>query len=178
MATDRRSSAILVAVVLAVAGCRSASAAGFRTASAPDDLEAGIRLFEQGQYAQAEATLRNAAGPEASAYLAASLAKQKKYGEAEGPANAALEANATHPVAVAALGEALVGLKKHDEAIARLSAAIKAKPDLAYAFYWRGQAYYGKKQHDRTVEDFEAFLRLAPKAPEAATVRQLLGTLR
>jgi hypothetical protein len=28
------------------------------------------------------------------------------------------------------------------------------------------------------VSDFETFLKLAPSAPEAATVRQLLGALR
>jgi tetratricopeptide (TPR) repeat protein len=176
----RRPGLVFLAAVMVVAGCRSASASAYRAAPAPapDSLEAGIRFFEQGKFAEAEGALRGASGPEASAYLAGSLARQKKYGEAEGPAKAALEANPTHPVAVAALGEALVGLKKHDEAVARLSAAIKAKGDLAYAFYWRGQAYYGKKQHDRMVEDFEAFLRLAPKAPEAPTVQQLLSTFR
>ena len=178
MSTSRRPGVLILAVVMVVAGCRSASAAAYRPAPAPDDLQAGIRLYEEGKYAAAEAALRNASGPEASAYLAASLAKQKKHAEAEAAANAALEADPNHPVAIAALGEALVNQKKHDEAIARLSAAVKAKPDLAYAFYWRGQAYYGKKQHDRMVEDFETFLRLAPKAPEAPTVRQLLGTLR
>jgi tetratricopeptide (TPR) repeat protein len=173
---SRRS--LLLAVAMLVMGCRSASAAAYRPAAAPDDLQTGIRLYDEGKYAEAEAALRGASGPEASAYLAGSLAKQKKYAEAEAAAKAALEADATHAVAVAALGEALVGQKKHDEAISRLSAAIKAKGDLAYAFYWRGQAYYGKKQHDRMVEDFETFLRLAPKAPEAPTVQQLLSTLR
>jgi tetratricopeptide (TPR) repeat protein len=173
-----RSGLLLLSALMLVAGCRSASAAAFRAAPAPDDLQTGIRLYDEGKYAEAEAALRGASGPEASAYLAGSLAKQKKYGEAEAAARPALEANPTHPVAVAALGEALVAQKKHDDAIGRLTSVIKAKPDMAYAFYWRGQAYYGKKQHDRMVEDFEAFLRLAPKAPEAGTVRQLLGTLR
>jgi tetratricopeptide (TPR) repeat protein len=163
---------------LALLGCRTASARPLRPGPVQDDLQAGIKAFEQGQFAQAEAALRNAAGPEAQAYLAGSLAKQRKYAEAEAPAKAALEANPTHPVAVAALGESLVGQKKHDEAVARLSAAIKAKPDLAYAFFWRGQAYYAKKQQDRMIEDFETFLKLAPKAPEANTIQQLLAGIR
>jgi tetratricopeptide (TPR) repeat protein len=178
MFTNRRPAGVFLAALMVVAGCRSASAAAYRPAPAPDDLQAGIRLYEEGKFTEAEAALRKATGPEAQAYLAASLAKQKKHGEAEAAAKAALEANPTHPVAVAALGESLVGQKKHDDAIARMTAAIKAKDDLAYAFYWRGHAYYGKKQNAHMAEDFETFLRLAPKAPEAGLVNQLLSTLR
>jgi tetratricopeptide (TPR) repeat protein len=127
-----------------------------RAEPAPDHLQAGIGHFTRGQYAQAEAELRQASGPEASAYLAGALARQKKYAEAEAPARAALEASPVHEVAVAALGESLVGQKKHDPAIERMSAAIAAK----------------------MVGDFETFLRLAPKAPEAATVEQLLASLK
>jgi tetratricopeptide (TPR) repeat protein len=163
---------------LALFGCRTASARSLRPEPAPDDLQAGVKLFEQGQFAQAEAALRNAEGPEAQAYLAGSLAKQKKYVEAEAPAKAALEANPTHPVAVAALGESLVGQKKHDEAVSRLSTVIKAKPDLAYAYFWRGQAYYGKKQQDKMAEDYTVFLKLEPKAPEAPIIQQILAGLR
>jgi tetratricopeptide (TPR) repeat protein len=164
---------------LALLGCRSASARPLRTEpTGPDDVQAGIKLFEQGQFAQAEAALRNAQGAEAQAYLAGSLAKQRKYAEAEGPAKAALQANPTHPVAVAALGESLVGQKKHDEAIARMSTAIKAKADLAYAYLWRGQAYYAKNQQDKMILDFETFLKLAPKAPEASGIQRLLSGIR
>jgi tetratricopeptide (TPR) repeat protein len=142
------------------------------------DLEDGIDLFRQGKYGEAEAKLRQAGGPEAQAYLAGALAKQKKYGEAEGPARAALGANPTHEVAVAALGESLVGQKKYDEAITRLSDALAKKSDLAYAYFWRGQAYDKKGQAARMVADYEQFLKLAPKSPEAATVRGLLSAIR
>jgi tetratricopeptide (TPR) repeat protein len=143
-----------------------------------DDLQNGIDLYGQGKYAEAEAVLRGAGGPEASAYLAASLAKQRKYGEAEGPARAALEASPTHEVAVAALGESLVGQKKYDAAVTELSAALARKNDLAYAYFWRAQAYDKKKQAARMVADYQAFLKLAPKAPEAATVQALLAALK
>jgi tetratricopeptide (TPR) repeat protein len=143
-----------------------------------DSLQSGIALYDQGQYAEAEAQLRGAAGAEAKAYLAASLAKQKKYADAEGPAKAAVAELPTHEVAVAALGDSLVGQKKYDEAVERMDAAIKAKGDMAYAYYWRGHAHYNKKQPDRMVADFETFLRLAPKAPEATSVKQLLAGLR
>ena len=141
-------------------------------------LEDGIALFDRGKYAEAEAALRGASGAEAQAYLAGSLAKQKKYGPAEAPARAALEANPTHEVAVAALGESLVGQKKYDDAISRMSAALEKNDGLAYAHFWRGSAYDKKNQAARMVSDFEAFLRLAPKAPEAPTVQAVLAALR
>jgi tetratricopeptide (TPR) repeat protein len=176
-------SAAAVVGLLAVPGlvsaaCASAGPRARAAAPAPDELQEGISLFQQGKYAAAEDVLRRAQGAEANAYLGAALAKQRKYGEAEGPAKAALEANATHEVAVAALGEALVGQKKYDEADGRMSSAIGAKPDLAYAYFWRAQAYNGLKKSDRMVADYETFLKLAPRAPEAPSVQQLLASLR
>jgi tetratricopeptide (TPR) repeat protein len=176
-------SAAAVVALLALpgfAGAACASSGPRARAAAPqaDPLQEGISLFQQGKYAAAESALRGASGPEASAYLAGALAKQRKYADAEGPAKAALEANPTHEVAVAAIGESLVGQKKYDEADARLSAAIGAKADLAYAYFWRAQAYNGLKKADRMVADYETFLKLAPKAPEAPSVQQLLAGLR
>ena len=143
-----------------------------------DDVEDGIALFREGKYAEAEARLHDATGTEAQAYLSASLAKQKKYAEAEAPALAALKESPTHAVAVAALGEALLGQKKYDEAIERLTAALGKKDDLAYAYFWRGQAYDKKNQAARMVADYQAFLKLAPKAPEAPAVQAVLAALR
>ena len=168
--------AVLMAAVAVSLNCRTAEAR-VRTAP-PDDLRSGIALYQQAKYAEAEAALRGAAGTEAQAYLAASLARQKKFEEAEAVAKAALDAVPNHEVAVAALGEALVGQKKLDEAVSRMTAAIQARGDLAYAYFWRGQAHYQKKQPDRMVGDFEAFLRLAPKAPEAPAIQSLLATFR
>jgi tetratricopeptide (TPR) repeat protein len=168
----------LIACVLTLA-CRSASPAVVaRPASAANDLQTGIALYQQGRYAEAEAALRSVPGAEASAYLAASLAKQKKFGEAEAPAKAALGENPGHDVAAAAIGESLVGQNKLDEAVDRLSAVIKANGGVAYAYYWRGKAYNGKKQQARAIDDFETFLKLAPKAPEAPAVQQLLAALK
>jgi tetratricopeptide (TPR) repeat protein len=145
---------------------------------AADDVEDAIALFGDGKYAEAEALLRDEAGPEAAAYLAASLARQKKYEEAEPLARAAVLESPTHAVAVAALGEALVGLKKYDDAVERLTFALGKKDDLAYAYFWRGQAYDKKNQAARMVADYTAFLRLAPRAREAAAVQAMLAALR
>jgi tetratricopeptide (TPR) repeat protein len=150
----------------------------FAAPVAADSLSEGIALFQQGRFAEAEAKLRGASGTEASAYLAASLAKQKRYAEAEGPASAALGADGGQLVAAAALGEALVGQKKFDDAIARMSAVLGKRSDAAYAYFWRGQAYHNKKQVARMVEDYQAFIKLAPNAPEAAQVKVLLASLK
>lgn len=153
-------------------------ALAFAGGLAAQDAGPGIAHFEAGHYAEAEAALRAADGLDAKAYLAASIAKQKRYEEAEAPAAQVLAEAPTHPIAVAALGESLVGQKKYDAAVERLSAALVARNDIAYAYYWRGQAYNNKRQPDRMVADFESFLRLAPKAPEAPLVQQLLAALR
>ena len=118
------------------------------------------------------------AGNNAKADQALGLARALKFTEAEGAAGAVLGACATHPVAVAALGQSIVGQKRYDDAVLRMTTAIAAKPDLSYAYLWRGYAYYYKKQYDKMVGDFETFLKLAPTAPEAAAVKQLLASLR
>jgi len=109
---------------------------------------------------------------------AQSMARAKQYPQAEAAARAVVASCPNQPVAVVALGQALAGQKKYDAAIATLSSAIAGKPDLAYAYFWRGQAYYGLKQKDKMVVDFTTFLKLAPTAPEASTVKQLLGGIR
>jgi tetratricopeptide (TPR) repeat protein len=114
----------------------------------------------------------------AKAAQAQSLAKAKQYAQAEPPARAVVAACAVQPVGVAALGEALAGQRKYGDAVAAMSSAIAARPDLAYAYFWRGQSYYGLKQKDKMVTDFNTFLKLAPTAPEATTVKQLLASLR
>ena len=109
---------------------------------------------------------------------ARNLVGQKKYAEAEGPAGEALGACPSSEAAAAALGEALFAQNKHDAAIERMSGALGKSATTAYAYYWRGKAYNAKKQQARMVDDFEAFLKLAPTAPEAAAVKQLLAGLR
>ena len=163
---------------LLLAGCASAGPARMPMQTG-GGLQAGIQAFQSGNYALAEQSLTGLGGAEANAYLAAALAKQGKFAQAEGPANVALGEVPAHALAAAALGESLVGLTRYDDAIARMTSVVGADKNVAYAYYWRGQAYYRKRQNpDRMVTDFEAFLKLAPDAPEAAAVRQLLSALR
>jgi tetratricopeptide (TPR) repeat protein len=112
------------------------------------------------------------------ATTAQGLVKQKKFQPAEAPARAALAKCATQATAVWALGGSLVGQNRLPDAITAMTTAIAAKPDLAYAYLWRGQAYYESKQPDKAVSDFQQFLRLAPNAPEAVSVKQILSGLQ
>ncbi len=112
------------------------------------------------------------------AVQAATLVSQNKLAEAEGPAKDALGACPGHAQAAQALGAALVGEKKYDEAVSRLEAVVAAKSDVAYAYYWLGHAYYNKKQADKMARNFDKFLQLAPNAPEAPAVKQLLAGIR
>jgi tetratricopeptide (TPR) repeat protein len=142
-------------------------------------VESGIALYKEGRYAEAEPAFRSAVeGTEARAWLAATLVRLGRQGEAEAEAKLALGADPVQPVAVRALGEALVMQEKLDETITRMTTALAAKNDLAYAYYWRGQAYQRNKQIARMADDYQAFLRLEPEAPEAPALRVLLGSLR
>jgi tetratricopeptide (TPR) repeat protein len=167
-----------IVATLVAAGCASARPARVGPMQTGGGLSAGVAAYRAGQYAQAEQALRDQQDPEAKAYLAAALAKQKKWDEVEVPATSALAAVPSQPTAAGALGEALVALGRYDDAVARMSAVINADKAVAYAFYWRGHAHSRKKQADRMISDFEVFLKLAPDAPEAETVRQLLSALR
>lgn len=174
----------MVAVVLVVGlGCpvlaACAAHASPRPAAAPrTDVQAGIDLYNAGQYAEAEAALRGDPDARAQGYLAASLAKLKRYAEAEAVARQVLGSHPTQEMAVAAIGHALVAQDKTEEAVTRLSAAIAARPDIAYAYYWRGQAYDKQKKASSMASDFQTFLKLAPEAPEAPVVRAVLASLR
>jgi tetratricopeptide (TPR) repeat protein len=115
-------------------------------------------------------------GKQATAALSA--AQAGRHADAVAAADKVLSACPTHPTAVAALGEGLFGQGKNDDVVARMSAALGANSRIPYAYYWRGKAYNAKKQQARMVDDFEAFLKLAPSAPEAAAVKQLLAALK
>lgn len=159
----------LVAVVVVLAGADARA----------QDVQKGVTLYSEGRFAEAEPVLRAAAeGAEARAYLAATLVRLGRNGEAEVAAKAALEVDPVNPVAVAALGESLVMQEKLDDVIARMSTALAAKNDLAYAYYWRGQAYQRNKQIARMMDDYQAFLTLQPEAPEAPALKVLLASLR
>jgi tetratricopeptide (TPR) repeat protein len=137
----------------------------------------GLALFLSASLALADDPCTSAATTQ-EASSAQALVKQKKFQAAEAPARDALGKCPTQPTAVWALGFSLVSQKRFGDAVKAMSDAIGARPDLAYAYLWRGQSYYSMTQPGQAVGDFQNFLRLAPNAPEAASVKQILAVLQ
>lgn len=73
------------------------------------------------------------------------------------------------------LGLAYSWQARYQDAINAFDRAIQIDPNNAYAHYWDGLAYYKIKNWDQMVSHFQTFLRLAPDAPEAAQVKQLMA---
>ena len=167
-------------VSLSPLGCGSASPHPRRAAVAPppDTTQAGVKLFNEQEVRGGRGGARVVDDSGGQAYLGASLVKQGKPCGCRGSSLAALEKQPTHSVAVAALGESLVKQAKYVVAIERMTAVIEKNDKLAYAYYWRAHAYSKNKQPARMVDDLEVFLGLAPDAPEAPTVKQLLATFQ
>jgi tetratricopeptide (TPR) repeat protein len=100
----------------------------------------------------------------------------------EGAANAPVPAQAPpHPaLAIAHYQLGLVQSHKNEmeNAAASFGRAATAEPSFAYAHYYAGLMYSRIQRVDQTAVYWEAFLKLAPKAPEAAQVLSIMRTLR
>ena len=120
----------------------------------PDDfmprLNYGVALLETRQTADAEAQLR--------------LALQKNDGSW-----------AVHMY----LGIALIGLGNYDGAEGELRRTLAlAGDELALPHYYLGGIYWHRRDHKRAADELEKYLRLAPKAPDAARIRATIKELR
>ncbi len=74
----------------------------------------------------------------------------------------------------------LVLSKKEDwnHAATEFARAAELDPRYAYAYYRAGMAYNKARRIDLMANAFEMFLKLAPKAPEAPAVQQIMRTVR
>ncbi len=68
--------------------------------------------------------------------------------------------------------------KAYKDAAPALKQAVDKDPQRAYAHYYLGMAYYNLNQKAMAIQYLENFLRLAPEAPEAPQVRDLLQRLK
>jgi len=174
-----RAVGVVPLAVFAFAACASAGpAVGARPGARADDLQDGKTLYNQGKYAEAEQRLKAVGGAEGRAFYAGAVARQGRGAESLPAAEEALAASPTHEVAVYALGRGLVDQKLWDQVVARMSAVIEKNQRVPYAYYWRAYGYQNTNQGARMLDDFQTFLGLAPDAPEATTVKQLLATFR
>ena len=109
---------------------------------------------------------------------AAAFASEKQYDKATELVDAAAAKQADHAELPYYRGMLAVLKKQYKEAVPQLETAIKQDAENAYAYYYAGLAYSNTKRPDKMVESFNNFLRLEPKAPEAAKVRSFLKSSR
>ncbi len=95
-----------------------------------------------------------------------------------GAANRAVAANGDNAYAHYQLGLVANRQNNFQRAAQAFSRSVELKPDLAYGHYYAGLASQKIRQIAKMSEHLEMFLRLAPDAPERATVAALLRTLR
>jgi tetratricopeptide (TPR) repeat protein len=143
----------------------------------------GVSLLRTGQNAEAETVLRAGLekhGNDAGLVLALSevLAHEKKFGEAREMLAKGRELDAEHAWAPYVEGVIEAGEKNFAKAASLLEAACAKDQRNAYAHYYAGLSYNSVRRPDKMVGHFQAFLKLAPKAPEAARVQSILRTVR
>ena len=167
--------------VLLVAGCTASAA--IRPPLPDPNLDRGIELYREGRFAEAAQVLEQAttdAPNEARAwtYLGLARVKLNKAAEAMPVLQKAVELDGKSAEAHFGKGLAHAHLNELDEAIAELETAVEMNPTHAYAHYYLGLAFDKKGREDRALLHLQRFLDLAPKAPEAPQVREVLSRLR
>jgi tetratricopeptide (TPR) repeat protein len=93
-------------------------------------------------------------------------------------AERATAANGDNPYAHYQLGAVAIRQNNFQRAAEAFERSVQLKPDLAYGHYYAGMAFQRVKQIAKMAEHLETFLKLAPAAPERATVASMLRTLR
>lgn len=104
--------------------------------------------------------------------------KRSNYVEADKEIAAALSRDGRSAEAYYQRGIVRGYQKKTNEAIAALEKCLELNPLHAYGHYQLGLAYNAVKRKDLTIVHLEKFLTLAPLAPEAPQVRNLLNLLK
>lgn len=129
------------------------------------DLDAGIRQFDNKEYAQAETTLREvvAAEPDnasAQYYLGKTLIEEKKYADAEPFLKKAAE---SMPEARVELGQAYLMQEKIDAALRELNEAEKTESSNSDLYLYRGMALMKRNQFADAAKQLDQALKLDPK---------------
>lgn len=153
----------------------------------PQNTEAlrvlGLALVRQGKGEEALPVLEKAAAAspdsaDVQLAQAAAFAAEKQYDKASELVDAAASKQSDHAELPYYRGMLSVLKKQYKDAVPQLETAIKHDAENAYAYYYAGLAYSNTKRPDKMVESFNNFLRLEPKAPEAAKVRSFLKSSR
>jgi tetratricopeptide (TPR) repeat protein len=89
------------------------------------------------------------------------------------------DSNITDPAMLLNPGIALVNERKHEEAVKWFDKAIARFPQHADGYYYRGIAYLSLGKSAEAKTDLEKFVSIAPPtAPELATAKQILATIK
>jgi regulator of sirC expression with transglutaminase-like and TPR domain len=75
-------------------------------------------------------------------------------------------------------GEAALEQGDAEEALASFRAALENEPTMPLAFRGLGMAYAMQGQDPEALEAYDKYLRLSPKAPDAAEIRKSIRELR
>ncbi|MGI9106264.1 MAG: tetratricopeptide repeat protein [Pyrinomonadaceae bacterium] len=108
------------------------------------------------------------------------LIQQKHFAEAEAELGRTLELDEAAFAAHLYRGRALIGLLRYDEAERALQRALALGGDgrASMAHRYLGAIYIERGENRRAVEALETYLRLEPKAGEAAQIREIIKGLR
>lgn len=107
------------------------------------------------------------------------LIQQKQFAEAAAELGRALEIDEAAFAAHLYRGRALIGLLRYDEAERALQRALALGGDVraSMAHRYLGAIYIERGENRRAVEALETYLRLEPKAGEAAQIRGIIKEL-
>ena len=97
---------------------------------------------------------------------------------ARAAADRAVAANGDNPYAHYQKGIIATRQSRFRDAADAFGRSTEIKPDLAYAHYYAGIAHQRLKDLPKMAEHLEYFIKLAPEAPERATVTSILRTVR
>ncbi len=142
--------------------------------------ELGVQHLRLAEASQAEIALRTALQIKPDAYeplinLGISLFRQSKLKDSESVFREALKVKETSGVARYYLGRALNKMARNQEAEAELLACLKIEPvEFKEAHRLLALIYLDRGDRARVVEQLEAYLKLAPTAPDADELRQVI----
>ena len=107
------------------------------------------------------------------------LVRLKRFAEAETDLRDALKQNDQSAIAHFYLGRAVAYLGRFDEAERELNTAITLGGDqMKEAHRYLGAIYHARGDDTRAIAQLETYLRIAPNAEDAESVRQLIKQLK
>jgi len=187
---DRRStstsfaiSGILLGLALACGRGESAPPPNAEPPVPVQDVDRGVDLYEKKQYEQAASVLSRAvetsqADARAWVYLGLARVHMKQFEPAREALQKALQLDDESANAYYGLGLVHGHGGNVEESIRDLKKAVEIDSSHAYGHYHLGLAYNTAGRPDLTILHLDRFLDLAPDAPEAGQVRDLLSRLR